>query len=75
MYRTSNAKALDTLSSAPHTGQSSQLFLNGNLRSPQFVPAVARKHESIRPSHESSNLTVRDICGMKAGFNFKQRDE
>ena len=39
---TSESGLFYSLEFAPHTGQSSQLFLDANRRSAQFLPAVAR---------------------------------
>jgi len=41
---------------APHTGQSSQLFLDHNHRSAWFLPSVARKRPKLASHSESRAL-------------------
>ena len=45
---------------APHTGQSSQLFIDYNHRSAQFLPAVARSalNLPVTPSRELTGELV-----------------
>jgi len=58
-----------SLPNTPHTGQSSQLFLNGNLRNAQFLPKLAGAVEGTQRHKSFKNVLRQPTVDNRRNFS------